>query len=439
MSNIEDFNQQLEDLVIEQAKRIINNNIYGKTLLSALPVALLATDLDCCIRIANNATEEILEISEEEMIGKHLKGYFEKQSKLIGKIEKTLEDGRTHNLGSETIRLVSGKEIVGNFYVKPLKDEEKKIYGALLTIEDMTDFHFLQDAFKRYVPPSVSEIIADDPKSLQLGGEEQKLSVLFSDLIGFSRLSEQYSPHDMVTLLSDYFGEMTDQVFAFNGTLKEYVGDELMAIFGAPLMQSDHAGSACSAALSMSKRLRVLRREWSKNGKPALRARIGVNSGPMLVGNLGSRHRFSYGVLGDNVNLASRLEGLNNLYGTEILIGENCAESVGERFILRWVDQVRVKGREKPVRIYELIGHSDESIPDKKISSIEYYEKGFEAYRRQSWKKAINRFEEVLKLQPEDGPARVMIDRCSIYLDSSPSDSCLGEDWDGVFEHKTKK
>ena len=433
-NSMEEFDQGLEDLIIDQARRLINLNLYTKSLLSALPVALLATDKEGRIRTVNKAAEEILQLNAKQVHGKPLTTLFQKNSELLTKIGNTLEQGRPFHVGSESILLRSGGKLVGNLYLQPLTDDEKEICGILLTVEDTTYLHFLQDAFKRYVPPSVSEIIAREPQNLKLGGEERVLSVLFSDLVGFTTLSEQYAPTDMVALLSEYFGEMTDELFAYEGTLKEYVGDELMAIFGAPVVQTDHAQRACSTALAMHRRLQELREEWTRTGRPALRARIGINTGGMLVGNLGSRHRFSYGVLGDEVNLGSRLEGLNNMYGTSLLVGENTEAMVRDQFILREVDRVRVKGKERPVHIFELIDHVGESLPAEKQEALRYFAAGLEAYRAQRWQGALDLFAKAESLWPEDGPTQIMSERCQFFLDSPP-----GEDWDGVYEHIQKK
>ena len=166
----------------------------------------------------------------------------------------------------------------------------------------------IKSAFSRYTPDMVINEISQVIRiRLKLGGEEREISVLFCDLIGFTGYSEIYTPNAMITILSEFFNEMTEQVFAFQGLLKEYVGDELMAIFGAPLEQKDHAQRACLTALAMRDRLRALRPVWENMDRPSLRTRTGINSGNMLVGNVGSKYRFSYGALGDHVNLGSRL------------------------------------------------------------------------------------------------------------------------------------
>jgi adenylate cyclase len=238
----------------------------------------------------------------------------------------------------------------------------------------------------------------------------------------------------MVEILSEYYEKVTEKIFAHQGTLKEYVGDELMAIFGAPLEQADHAGRACAAALAMREVRQALGAEWSKIGRPVLRARTGINSGLMLLGNMGSRYRFAYGVLGDQVNLASRLEGLNKTYGTETLIGENTAQLVQGAFLLREVDMVRVLGRAQAVRVYELLARSGTALPPSVDEAFHLYAAGLEAYRKQLWEDALGLFTQSLTLRPEDKPSRVMADRCQIYRAAPPP-----EDWDGVFDQIVKR
>ncbi|MBW1750588.1 MAG: adenylate/guanylate cyclase domain-containing protein, partial [Deltaproteobacteria bacterium] len=217
----------------------------------------------------------------------------------------------------------------------------------------------IQQTFKQYVAPLVIEKMIKNPHKLKLGGEEKELTVLFNDIVGFTGLSERHTPTEMVKILSSYFEKMTEQVFSYRGTLETYIGDEFMAIFGAPVERTDHAEKACDAALAMQNHLVSLRDGWAKTGHAMLTSRIGINTGSMLVGNLGCKYRFVYGALGDNVNLASRLEGLNKVYNTEILIGDNTARQVENSFRLREIDMVRAKGKEVPVRIYELLAQAD--------------------------------------------------------------------------------
>ncbi len=291
----------------------------------------------------------------------------------------------------------------------------------------------IKGAFRQYVAPLVIERMLEAPDRLQLGGEEKVLTVLFSDLERFTSYSEKYTPHEMTSFLSQYFELMTEQVFRFQGTLKEYVGDELMAIFGAPLEHPDHAHRACAVALAMQARRRELRKSWAQSGRPLLRARTGINSGPMLVGNLGCRYRFAYGALGDQVNLASRLEGLNKFYGTSILIGENTARLVGDSFALREVDKVRVVGKQQCINIFELVAAADTVLPADTHRVLKLYAEGYEAYCARNWDEAVKAFDACLALHPEDGPSRTMIGRSREYRHIPPPD-----DWDCVYEATSK-
>jgi adenylate cyclase len=222
-------------------------------------------------------------------------------------------------------------------------------------------------------------------------------------------------------------------VFANRGTLTAYVGDELMAIFGAPVEAADHAKLACTAALAMQEARHALAEAWAKIGRPPLAARTGINSGRMLVGNYGSRYRFNYSVLGDQVNLGSRLEQLNKAYGTEIMIGEQTAELVGNSFLLRELDKVQVKGRKQALRIYELVAVAGAALPAEQLQMLRLYASALEAYRQRRWDDAAERFGQCLALWPTDGPSRVMRERCGT-LRQAP----LPADWDGTFEHLTK-
>ncbi|MBW2682901.1 MAG: adenylate/guanylate cyclase domain-containing protein [Deltaproteobacteria bacterium] len=287
----------------------------------------------------------------------------------------------------------------------------------------------IQGTFKQYVAPLVIEEMIKEPSKLKLGGEEKELTIMFNDIAGFTSLSERHSPTEMVSMLGSYFEKMTEEIFNNRGTLETYRGDGFMAIFGAPIEREDHAEKACDAALAMQNRLVELRAGWAKTGHPLLTARTGINTGPMLVGNLGCKYRFVYGALGDNVNLASRLEGLSKEYNTEILIGNNTASRIRNSFLLREIDLVRVKGREVPVRIYELLARANSPLGAGREEADGLYSSGLEAYRHQAWREALTCFNRALSVRADDGAAKTMAARCKVYLGTPYKDN-----WDGVFE-----
>jgi adenylate cyclase len=316
-------------------------------------------------------------------------------------------------------------------------------FGLAATYTLLTIYRYLTEererrrvkaAFQNYVSPDVIEQILSHPEQhAKLGGQERVLTVLFNDLASFTSYSERYTPSQIIDILGEYFEKMTEIIFTNRGTLTAYVGDELMAIFGAPVEEADHAKLACAAALAMRDARLALAEEWAKIGRPPLSARTGINSGRMLVGNYGSKYRFNYSVLGDQVNLASRLEQLNKAYGTEIMIGEGAAELLGNEFLLRELDRVQVKGRKQALRIYELLGAAGAVLPPAQEQMLGLYAAALDAYRHQRWDEAAERFGQCAALWPTDVPSRVMRERCHTLRESPPP-----ADWDGTFEHLTK-
>jgi adenylate cyclase len=251
---------------------------------------------------------------------------------------------------------------------------------------------YLRTAFQHYVPATViSEIVADAGK-LRLGGEKRELTVLFSDIRGFTSISESLAPEDVVKFLNVYFTAMTRKVFDHKGSLDKYIGDAVMAVFGAPVADPQHALEACRAALAMVGALKELEGEWQRIGLPNLRfgIGIGISTGPMIVGNMGSEDRFNYTVTGDAVNLASRIESLNKIYGTSILVSEHTYEQAKEGLPrAREIDRVQVRGREQFVRLYEL-------IPEGRYASLDWLGEFADAYRLMregDAARAVDRFE----------------------------------------------
>ena len=289
----------------------------------------------------------------------------------------------------------------------------------------------IRGAFQYYLTPSVVNEILKDPSKLKLGGDKKRLSVMFSDIRGFTSISEKLSPENLVQLLNEYLTAMTNIVFKHDGLLDKYIGDAIMAVFGAPLDQPDHAQRACHTAVEMIAELKQLQDKWAAEGWPEINIGIGVNTGDMVVGNMGSEMRFDYTVMGDSVNLSSRLEGTNKEYGTNIIISEFTHESVKDEFVCRELDAVRVKGKKLPVRIFELLG--DKKDESQWQAFVEIFEHGLALYRAGKWEEAINEFSRVLELKPDDYPAKLYIERCEALKEKPPE----GE-WDGVFT-MTKK
>src|SRR5258708_22092303 len=260
----------------------------------------------------------------------------------------------------------------------------------------------LRKAFQLYLNPEVMEEMLEQPENLQLGGKELEISVLFSDIRGFTTISEKLSPQALVHLLNAYLSPMTDIVFKKRGTLDKYIGDAVMAFFGAPVQTELHAANSCDAALEMMETLSLLREQWRIEDPhiPEADIGIGIHSRPMVGGNMRSQQRFNYTVMGDNVNLASRLEGLNKEYGTHILVSEQTLSAARKglkdraAYGVRELDAVRVQGKKDPVRLFEL---RRRGMPEtEELPLLEGYAEGLRLYRAQKFAEARRQVEWLL-------------------------------------------
>lgn len=290
---------------------------------------------------------------------------------------------------------------------------------------------WITSVFGKYVSPVVIDNLLQNPEMIKLGGEKRTITTLFSDIRGFTPISEKLSPEELVHLLNDYLTEMTNIIQKDEGLVDKYMGDAIMAFWGAPLNQPNHHEKACISSLDMLAKLQELQIKWKKEGIPSFDIGIGLNSGEAIVGNMGSSQRFDYTAIGDSVNLASRLEGLNKLYGTNILISEHTYSSIKNSFSTRKLDAVRVKGKRKPILIYELLAHK-EKVDPKTTEFIQQFEKGLDQYFKKKWKHAIESFEKANSLRA-DSAAKLFIGRCKTFISNPPP-----KGWDGVWEMKTK-
>jgi adenylate cyclase len=290
----------------------------------------------------------------------------------------------------------------------------------------------IRRAFQHYVSPSVVDLLLRDPARLKLGGEDCEVTVLFTDLEGFTAMSEHLVPEVVRTRLSEHFTAMVDALLAEGATLDKFIGDSVMAYFGAPVPMADHASRACAAALSMQRRMSALSTAWVAAGLPRVRMRVGINSGRVVAGNMGTARVFNYTVIGDTVNLASRLEGVNKTYGTGIVVGDRTRTGAGEGFVFRELDLIRVQGRARPVAVHELLGRSG-GVDAMGLELVGLYAGALACYRGQDWNGAERGFRAALALDARDSPSAVMLARTLDYAATPP-----GPAWDGVHVMRAK-
>ncbi len=278
---------------------------------------------------------------------------------------------------------------------------------------------FIKGAFKYYLSSAVIERLIEDPSQLRLGGERKELSIFFSDIQKFSTFSERLDPETLIAFLNDFLSDMTEIILAEGGTLDKYIGDAIVAFWNAPLDQEDHAVRAVRAALNCQRKLAERRQEFKERTGVDLFMRIGVHTGEVVVGNMGSRERFDYTVLGDAANLASRLEGANKAFGTYLMVSENTWKKTGGAFVGRELGKIRVVGRQTPVRVFQPWGEKGEKLPPEWDWSV----RGIELCYRGFWSEAL----EILGKLEDDPPSRIYAERCRELIAAPDSR------WDGIY------
>ena len=328
--------------------------------------------------------------------------------------------------------LVIETERIKNFELDGTIKIPAKLEELKGLVEAMNSMKIGLRSFRKYIPAELVQQLIRKGEEIDASGERQRLTIFFSDIEDFSTISEKLTPNELSSQISEYLTEMTTIILRHGGTVDKYIGDSIMAFWGAPNKTLDHATQACLAAIECNTRLKILAKEWTSQGRPGFKARIGLNTGDVVVGNIGSDQRLSYTAMGDPVNLASRLEGLNKEYSTSIIISQTVLNELPDEFIYRLLDIVVVKGKTEPVPIYELVSRKGD-VTGSDSEFLEMFGKAVNSYLEKDWEKALFRFEKLLGLRPDDQACKIFIERCREYRDNPP-----GHDWAGeyVFLHK---
>ncbi|MCX6118549.1 MAG: hypothetical protein NT027_13485 [Proteobacteria bacterium] len=329
-------------------------------------------------------------------------------------------------ISSPMRKLVLETEKIRNFNLDDKIDFSSSLTEINELIESTQSMKAGLQSFKKYVPAQLVRQLIESKVEASVGGQRRNITIFFSDVIDFTTISESLTPNELTQQLSEYLSIVTDTILKYQGTVDKYIGDCVVAFWGAPVELKNHAELACRAVLECQKRCNELNARWKSEGKVTFETRIGINSGETIVGNMGSSQRLSYTIIGDEVNLASRLEGLNKAYNTRCIISENTVKVLPPDFALRLLDFVIVKGKTKPVLIYELIAEKG----DIKAVDLEYlsqFNEAIDFYLRREWKEAIYIFENLLKRRPTDKAASVMLKRCEDFSKNPPPDRWRGE------------
>jgi adenylate cyclase len=319
-----------------------------------------------------------------------------------------------------------------NLTVTPLTNPEGGVRGGLVVLEDISQEKRMKTTMYRYMNPEVAEQVMALGDDALMVGERKDVTILFSDIRGYTTLTEKFGASEVVTLLNQYFETMVEAVFNYQGTLDKFIGDALMAVFGAPLPVEQHAWMAVQSALNMRRRLQEFNLTRAI-GTQLLQVGIGISSGEVVSGNIGSRKRMDYTVIGDAVNLSARLESVTKEYGCDIIISHSTYELCSDRIWVRELDKIRVKGKFQAVSIYELIGDRQQALDSETLNFLELYHTGRQHYNNRCFLEAIQSFTAAQKIRPQDQSVSIHLNRCSAYLQNPPP-----EEWDGVHIMTTK-
>lgn len=403
---------------------------YNESILKSTSNGIVTLDAEGRIVTANEAALAVLQAKREGLVGAPANDVFSGTNRwIVESLEKTQATGETSLAVDAQIERAAGGAASVNLTAMPLIDAAEQRIGSMLVLEDITSEKRVRSTMARYMSKEVADQLLAGGES-ELGGKDQKVSVMFSDVRSFTSISEALGARETVAMLNEYFTEMVDVIFQHGGILDKYIGDAIMALFGAPFNGPHDADNALAVANQMMVRLGELNDRRARVGSAAIDIGIGISTGEVIVGNIGSTKRMEYTVIGDNVNLASRLEGATKQYGAKILLSESTVRELTKPALLREVDVIRVKGKDRPVAVFEALGFREAPALSDMLDA---YEEGLAAYRAHKWKAAIKAFEAALKIEPGDGPSAMYLDRCRLYADTPPA-----ADWDGVWTLKSK-
>ena len=326
-----------------------------------------------------------------------------------------------------SLHTLNGHTVSINLNVTPLTDIEGASLGCTMIMEDLTEEKRIRTTMARYMNTKIVEqVLAEGESALE--GRLQNATILFSDIKDFTSIAERVGPPETVSVLNEYFTEMVEVVFAYNGILDKYIGDAIMAVFGPPFPSSSDADNAVRVAIRMQAVLRDLNARRARVGQPQFEIRIGINSGDVVAGSIGSTRRADYTVIGDGVNIAARLESANKQLGTAILISGSTQRALTGDYHLRELDLIRVKGKQEPLPVFEVMGDAAHVSSNVQSHLLREFSHGLASYRERDWTRAVERFSAALALDAHDRPSMAFKQRAAHYLASPPPDS-----WDGVW------
>ena len=412
---------------------VLNERNYNESILKSLSNGVLTLDADRRLIKANDAALRLLGWDLDAQLERDIAELFPEADNawVLDALEKTAASGEVDIAVDAGLRLDDGGLASVNLSTVPLIDVNERAIGYMLVMEDITREKRVKATMARYMTKEVADKLLESGEDA-LGGTAQVASVLFSDIRRFTTISEELGARETVSMLNEYFTDMIDVVFSHGGILDKYIGDAIMALFGTPFPGERDADNAVDTAMGMLSVLTGLNERRAAQGKPALDIGIGISTGELVAGNIGSPKRMDYTVIGDTVNLAARLESATKYYGVPVLLSEFTVQSLRTPRRLREIDLIRVKGRGQPVAVYECLGDADQQhLPCER--TLASFREGVSLYREEQWRAAMDAFRLALDASPADAPARLYLERCRHYLEHPPPPG-----WAGVWTMASK-
>ncbi|MBW1865265.1 MAG: PAS domain-containing protein, partial [Deltaproteobacteria bacterium] len=411
---------------------IQNMKNYSEGILESMSNGVITLDESGKIITCNAAAMRILKVDASEILEQQADAFFSGGNAwIVEKLERIVET-QISDITMDAEIVLGEEKISVNMTVLPLISIDEKRLGSMVIIEDISNEKRMKSTLSRYMDPNVADQLMGEGEDI-LGGKSETTTILFSDIRCFTALSEELGPQKTVALLNEYFTLMVDCIQRESGMLDKFIGDAIMAAFGMPIPADDDEDRAVRAAISMMHELAFLNAKRNNDGKQPIDIGIGLNTDVVVSGNIGSPKRMDYTLIGDGVNLASRLESACKKYAAHILISQNTFRKLRGTYRIREIDLVIVKGKTEPVSIYEVLDyHSEETFPFL-MDAVNYFREGLTQYRKRNWERSVKAFNEALKLNPDDKLPRMYIER-NDYLKANPPP----DDWDYVWVMQSK-
>jgi len=405
---------------------------YNEGMLESMSNGVVTFDENGVIVTCNAAGLRLLRTSLDEIIGTGLEEFFAGPNAWIASKVQRVQQTEEPEVTMDAELHLGGERISANTTIQPLVTGKDDRLGSMLLIEDISSEKRMKATMSRYIDPSLTDKLLEAGQEI-LGGQSSEATVLFSDIRNFTTMTEELGPQGTVSLLNDYFTLMVECIQSEAGMLDKFIGDAIMAIFGTPIAHDDDPDRAVRSAIEMINSLTAFNRERTSHGMKPIEIGVGINTGTVVSGNIGSPKRMDYTVIGDGVNLASRLESACKQYGARILVSDSTVTRLRATYRTREVDQVVVKGKTRPVRVHEVLDyHTEESSPNLS-TMLRCFKDGLTEYRAGDWDTAIEAFQEALESTPGDRLSQIYVDRCETLKENPP-----GSDWNGVWVLKSK-